>query len=48
MDVVDFIIKTSTITHPDYWAMINCEVINDFIRMRCFWKLMYLETLVNA
>ena len=23
MDVVDFIIKTSTMTHPDYWAMIK-------------------------
>ena len=46
MDVVDFIIKTSTMTHPENWTIINDNnwtMINDFMRWgvlvsSCIWK----------
>ena len=41
MDEVDLIIKTPTMSHSDYWTMIDYEVISDFIGMRHFFKLMY-------
>ena len=45
MDVVDFVIKTSTMTHPEtIGQQVDCEVINNFMRMWC----MYLETLLNV
>ena len=40
--------KTPTTIRQDYWIKLNYEVINEFVRMRHFCKLMYLETLVSA
>ena len=48
MDVVDFIIKTSTMTHPAYWTIMKLWSDELLHENAGFCKLMYLETLVNA
>ena len=38
MDVIDFNIKSSTMTHANYWTIIKLWSDNNFMRMRRFCK----------
>lgn len=48
MDVVNFIIKTATMIHRDYWRIIELWSDKRLYKDVRFCKVMYLETLANA
>ena len=39
MYAVNLIVEESMVSYPNGWAIVNCNKINDFIKMQLFFRL---------
>ena len=42
--MVDFIIESSVVHHPNQWTIIKLRITKDFIKIRRLFMVIYLET----
>ena len=48
MYVVNFVVKASVMVHPDYWTILNCEIMKDLNSVGFLSWEMYFVILDNA